>query len=124
MISTPDVANGSASEQLVEFVDVYPTLCQLAGVPIPEHCNGVSLATLLNHPHEAVKPAAFSRYRGGDSIRTGRYLYTEWTDDDGNPTARMLYDHTADPDENVNLAEKPENAGLVADLSRQLRPGR
>jgi arylsulfatase A-like enzyme len=123
MISTPDLENASASEQLVEFVDVYPTLCELAGLPIPDHCEGMSFTPLLSHPHQPIKQAAFSRYHSGDSIRTGRYLYTEWTDDEGRQTARMLYDHQADPDENVNLSEKPENAALVADLSRQLREG-
>jgi hypothetical protein len=58
----------------------------------------------------------------GDSVRTDRYLYTQWTDDEGNVTARMLYDHEADPAENVNLAERPENAEVVKELAGRLGP--
>jgi arylsulfatase A-like enzyme len=123
MISAPDLQSGASTDQLVEFVDVYPTLCELAGIPIPDHCQGASLSPVLHSPDRPLKSAVFSRYHAGDSIRTGDYLYTEWTDDDGNQTARMLYDHAADPEENVNLSEKPEHAELVAELSRQLREG-
>ncbi len=123
MISAPDLHTAAATDQLVEFVDVYPTLCDLAGIPIPDHCEGDSLAPVLQTPSEPLKSAVFSRYHSGDSIRTGDHLYTEWTDEDGNVTARMLYDHAADPEENVNIAASSDNADLVMALSEQLHAG-
>lgn len=117
----PDAAAGSATRSLVEFCDVYPTLCELAGLPLPDHLDGSSLAGLLADPRRPGKEAVFSRYIGGDSVRTPTHLYTEWTDDAGSVTARMLYDHRTDADENRNVAELPENAALVAALHARLR---
>ena len=123
IVSAPDIAGGRQSGALVEFVDVYPTLCELAGLPTPDHLEGTSFAPLMDDPTRPWKKAAFSRYIAGDSIRTEQHLYTEWTDDEGNTTARMLYDHTADPDENENIAESPESADLVLQLHGMLNQG-
>ena len=123
VVRAPGMPAARRCDALVEFVDVYPTLCELAGLPRPDHLEGTSLAPLLDDPARPWKRAVFSRYRAGDSIRTDRHLYTEWTDDAGRLTARMLYDHDADGDENRNLAECPEIADLVASLSAALRAG-
>jgi len=114
---TPVGPAGGETDALVEFLDVFPTLCELASLPIPDHLDGETLVPLLGDPHRPGKPAAFSRYHAGDSVRTDRYLYTEWTDDTGHRTARMLYDHQSDPDENVSLAEIPQHADTVERLA-------
>jgi len=123
IVSAPDIAGEKKSDALVEFADVYPTLCELAGIPLPDHLEGTSFAPLLEHPNQQWKKAAFSRYFAGDSIRTDRYLYTEWTSREGDLTARMLYDHENDPKENENISENPENRGLLTQLSKMLRDG-
>ena len=123
IVSASQARDGRRCNELVEFVDVYPTLCDLAGLPLPDHLEGASFAPLLDDPARPWKQAVFSRYGYGDSVRTDRYLYTEWTDDEGTLTARMLYDHQCDPAENRNIAERPGAADLVADLSRILRTG-
>jgi len=56
-------------------------------------------------------------------MRTDRYRYVEWRDKKGALVARELYDHETDPQENQNIADKPENAALVEQLARQLRAG-
>jgi len=114
---TPVGPAGGETDALVEFLDVFPTLCELASLPIPDHVDGETLVPLLGDPHRPGKPAVFSRYHAGDSVRTDRYLYTEWTDDTGHRTARMLYDHQSDPDENVSLAEIPQHADTVERLA-------
>jgi iduronate 2-sulfatase len=123
IVSAPWMDGEQRCDALVEFADVYPTLCELAGLPLPDHLEGTSFTPLMDDPGQPWKTAAFSRYHAGDSIRTNQHLYTEWTDDDGAVTARMLYDHDADPDENVNISEQPENAALVAGLSDALHRG-
>ena len=55
-------AKGKGSKALVEFVDVYPGLCELAGLPLPKHLEGKSFAPLLNDPDQPWKPAAFSQF--------------------------------------------------------------
>jgi arylsulfatase A-like enzyme len=123
IVRAPDVKPGQRTQGLVEFLDVYPTLADLCGLPIPGHCAGASFVPLLSDPGRPGKPAVFSRYIKGDSVRTDRYLYTEWTEDDGTVTGRMLYDHGTDPDENVSLAGNPEHADTVKELSALLPRG-
>lgn len=120
-------AAGATTNALTEFVDIYPTLCDLCGLPLPAGLEGTSFAPLLDHPNRPWKKAAFSQYpRGrymGYSMRTDRYRYTEWGLLGQPPVGVELYDHRTDPEENVNLAYRPENKDLVARLSMQLRRG-
>ncbi|MCO6457416.1 MAG: sulfatase [Pirellulaceae bacterium] len=121
-------APGGKTRALVEFVDIYPTLCDLARLPKPEHLEGTSAAPLLDDPDRTWKPAAFSQYpRGkimGYSMKTDRYRYTAWKDTPtGAVMARELYDHQTDPAENTNLAGQPEHQQLVARLHVQLDAG-
>ncbi|MFO7957678.1 MAG: sulfatase [Candidatus Brocadiia bacterium] len=117
------IGGGADVNELVEFVDIYPTLCELAGLPLPDHLEGSSMVPLFDAGQTAWKPATFSRYKAGDSVRTDRYLYTEWTDEEGAVTARMLYDHERDADENHNIAARPENADLVEEIAATLEAG-
>jgi len=119
---------GAGTDALAEFVDIYPTLCELCGLPIPHGLEGTSLVPVMENPERAWKAAAFSQYpRGGAmgySMRTDRYRYTEWLPRDrGKPLAVELYDHRLDPQENVNLATLAENRELVQRLSKQLQAG-
>ena len=123
VVSAPDVGPRRPSSALVEFADVFPTLCDLAALPVPEHLEGTSLVPVLEEPERRWKQAVFSRYMRGDSVRTDQHLYTRWTADDGTVTARMLYDHGADPDENLNVSELPANEALVRELEATLTAG-
>jgi len=120
-------APGRKTDALVEFVDIYPTLCDLCGLPLPDGLEGASFAPLLDQPDRPWKTAAFSQYPRGNymgySIRTDRYRYTEWRRCGEKPVAVELYDHLNDPGENINIAGRPENRDIVARLSRRLRLG-
>jgi len=122
-------ANGKQSHALVEFVDIYPTLCDLAGLPVPKRLEGVSLAPLLRGTADQVKDAVFSQFPRkhagcdyiGYAVRTERYRYVEWWDrGTGKIAARELYDHESDAEENQNIAEVAANADTVAELSARL----
>ena len=135
LLSVPGMKHvGGASDGLVEFVDIYPTLVDLAGLPQPAHLEGTSFRPLLEHPERAWKTAAFSQYpRGlddgrklmGYSMVTARYRFTAWVPrrEPNRIEALELYDHEVDPQENVNVAARPEMAGLVEQLSAQWRAG-
>jgi len=137
ILSAPGMKNpGHHTKALVEFVDIYPTLSELAGLPLPSHLEGVSLKPLLNNPGQSWKSAAFSQYprKGGKSgtgdlmgysMRTDRYRFTVWVDrkDHAKVDATELYDHQKDPQENQNIAKDPANAELVKNLMIQWQQG-
>lgn len=120
-------APGKKSRALVEFVDIYPSLCGLCGLSLPGHLEGTSFAPLMDAPDRPWKTAAFSQYpRGkvmGYSMRTDRWRYTEWRNQDGSLNATELYDHDTDPGENLCVAGRPEKADLIKQLAAQLKAG-
>jgi arylsulfatase A-like enzyme len=128
MISVPgQKSRGVKTDALVEFVDIYPTLSELAGLPLSDGLEGTSFAPVVENPQRPWKKAAFSQYPRtglmGYAMRTDRYRYVEWRKRDGTVEGRELYDHQKDPDENVNLADQPENKALIAQLTTDLKAG-
>ena len=120
IVRVPGHQGGIRTDGLTEFVDIYPSLCELASLPVPEHTEGRSFVPLMKAPQRPWKEMIYSRFHSGDSVRTDRYCYTEWAKADGKVYARMLYDQKLDPAENVNIAERPENAALVEELAGRL----
>jgi len=113
----PNVAEpGSVTRQQAESVDVFPTLAELAGLPVPEGpqpIDGVSLVPVLKDPEARVRDHSFHAYpkgKMGRAIRTGRFRLVEWKEP-GAPRESAeieLYDYQEDPLESRNLAgEKP-----------------
>lgn len=129
MLSAPGMkAKGQRTSNLVEFVDIYPTLCELTGLEKPGHLEGRSMAPLLDNPGQSWKEAAYSQYPQGSvmgySVRTDRYRYTEWRRLGSTEiTAQELYDHEKDPDENVNIVGEAGNQDIVEQHSALLKKG-
>lgn len=128
LVSAPGKKSaGRKTTALVELVDLYATLTELAGLPAPAQVEGQSFAPLLANPEQLWKRAAFSEMmRGGQlgrAIRTANYRYVEWTNTAGEVTGRELYDEIADPEENENLAAVPAQNERVAQLAADLQAG-
>jgi len=117
IISAPGYKGGLVTSALAEYIDIYPSLVELAGLEMPAQLHGKSFVPLLSDPKQDFKNIVYARYVFGESIKTDRYLYTEWYNRDGEFNGRMLYDHHQDPNENVNISEFPENKNLVDSLS-------
>lgn len=106
---------GGVCERPVDFMSIYPTLCDLAGIPKPGHVEGVSIRPLLADPKAEWKvPAITTHGRNNHAIRTERWRYIRYADG-----GEELYDHANDPYEWTNLASKPEHAELKAELAKQ-----
>lgn len=118
IIAGPDIKAGTPSPRLVEFVDLYPTLADLAGLTPPKNLAGVSLRPLLTNPGAAWNRPAFTQVERagfpGHSVRTAKWRYTEWGHDASEGTE--LYDEENDPGEMKNLAGDPAYAATVKEL--------
>ena len=133
MFSSPGTKQGIKNSSPTEFVDIFPTLCDLAGIDIPENVDGVSLKPILTGDSEKVKDFAISQYprgnRMGYSLRTERYRYTAWFEIEfrkgekatsKNLIAEELYDYETDYNETVNLADDKSYAKIRKELSVKL----
>lgn len=135
-------AKGKHSKALTEFVDIYPTLCDMADLPVPGYLHGTSVVPLLENPAKEWKSAAFSQFllgrfgpganakneKMGYTMRTEKFRYVEWyrwNDDNtrGELLSRELFDHDNDPQENRNLADHDKYSEIIESLSKQMAAG-
>jgi iduronate 2-sulfatase len=124
VVVAPGSKGGVKTAALVESVDVYPTLCELAGLPVVKGLDGASFASVLKDPATRTKDAIIHVYPRGDrvgrAIRTARHRLVEWKKP-GAPADSAeyeLYDYDADPAETKNLAA--EQPRIVAELQTML----
>lgn len=107
------------SGSIVELVDIFPTLAELAGLTIPAGVQGISLVPVLRNHESTVKPGALS-FAKGHSWRTRDWAYMRYND-----RSEELYDMRADPEQFTNLATDPAltpvKDRLAAALDERLR---
>lgn len=132
IIAAKGFKGGQKTSSPTEFVDIFPTLCDLAGFQKPAQLEGTSLVPIMKDPTVSVKKFAMSQYprdnnKMGYSLRTKRYRYTQWMNWskksgilDKKPLAIELYDYKSDPLEKVNLANNPEYSDQVKRLSAMM----
>ena len=122
--------NGQACRRIVEFIDIYPTLTELARIKTPKQVEGRSLVPLLQNPlsewngfaiTQVLRPSdnRLAKPVMGRSIRTERWRYSDWAE---GKNGVELYDHYADPMEFNNLAENAtkENLAVMKTLRKML----
>ncbi len=115
IISAPGFQSNAKADGTVELIDLYPTLCEMAGIAAPAHLEGKSMVPLLKDPDHEGKEAAFTKWRGGLTAVTKDFTYTEY-----NNGEQMLYDLTKDPEENTNVAANPEYADALRKMKELL----
>jgi arylsulfatase A-like enzyme len=146
IISSPYIKPSKTSSQ-TEFIDIFPTLCDLSGLAIPNTLDGKSLVPLMKNPNAVVKEFSVSQYPRtevalemgrlgytpnnvmGYSIRTQRYRYSIWlkdkmrSTDPYNPEKLVgteLYDYRADPLETINVAKEKKYAPIAAQMHKKM----
>ena len=103
---------GAVSGQPISLVDIYPTLCELAGIGAPGHLEGESIVPMLRDP-SVERQYAFSSYGPENTaVQTATMRYIRYEDG-----SAELYDHSSDPHEWINLAGK----SAYRDLEERLR---
>jgi arylsulfatase A-like enzyme len=128
IISAPGQPKGTKTMSPTGFVDIFPTLCELASLPIPTQLQGKSIVKLMSDPKASVRKAIMSQYPRsidgqpamGYTLRDERYRYVKWLQMNFRGGARKglligaeLYDYQTDPNETVNQAENPKFAAIV-----------
>ena len=146
IIAAPGIAPSSTNAP-TEFVDIFPTLCDLAGVSIPEILDGKSLMPIMNKSAKSIKEYSISQYpRSGNnteterqgyasskvmgySLRDKRYRYTIWMNNNFRSTQKFnsdfiigteLYDYDKDPNETNNVADDKEYKSVAKDLKSKM----
>ena len=123
IVRLPQQEAPGSVEGVVEYVDIYPTVVDLANLSMPGHLAGISLKKNLYDPELPTKVAVFPRYQQGDNVTTQRYSYSAYFgrgDQSSIMKGHMLYDHQEDPLETVNLVDNPEYAHTVLHLQMLL----
>ena len=120
IVAAPGVKPGSTTQSLAEYVDLFPTLAELAGLPLPAGLQGTSLVSVLHDRGTRARDDAYTIVlRGGERIgralHSPRFTLIEWPDG-----SHQLYDVVSDPREYHNLAGKPEHARTLATMKARL----
>ncbi|MCE5205408.1 MAG: sulfatase [Porphyromonadaceae bacterium] len=133
IISDPRIKS-SVTDNVTEFIDIFPTLCSMAGLPMAPHIDGVDLTELMKEPSKEVKEVAVSQFSRehevmGYSLRDTRYRYTVWFSknyrttlpyDENLVVGRELYDYYADPLETVNQVDNKKYAEIRKQMHEKL----
>ena len=146
LISAPGI-QPSKTKSPSEFVDIFPTLCDLIGIIIPDHLDGKSLVPMMKDPKVSVKEFSVSQYPRpankienarlgwsdgefmGYSIRTEKYRYTIWLKDTFRSykpyskdlvVASELYDYEKDPNETVNVVDEKSYASVTKNMNDKM----
>lgn len=146
IISAPGIKAGKTTSQS-EHLDIFPTLCELAGVQTPTHLAGKSQVAVMKNPMSSVKDFSVSQYprskdgvesdrQGyaapnimGYSIRTAQYRYTVWMKDNFKSDqpynekfliGAELYDYKTDPEETINVANDKKYGTASKEMKQKM----
>ena len=146
LISAPGI-KPSKTKSPSEFIDIFPTLCELTGTKIPAHLDGKSLVPVMKNPVTTVKEFSVSQYPRpsnklenarlgwsdgeymGYSLRTEKYRYTVWLKNsfrsykpysEALVAVSELYDYSKDPNETINVVGEKEYAAVSKELNEKM----
>lgn len=123
-VRAPQIQKARKTDAIVELVDLYPTVCELAGLKTTQTLDGKSFVDVLKGKEKG-KEAAFSQYfrsgYQGLSVRTKRFRFTQWQK--GSKTIEELYDFNLKDPEAKNVAEQSKYRSYLSDLREKLKQG-
>ncbi len=120
MVCLPEMTSrGKVCASVIELIDVFPTVTELAGLELPNGLEGKSFVPLIHNPVHVWDRVAHTQSGEGRnrSVCNGRFRYTQWADG-----AVELYDHDTDPGEWTNQSDNPVYSSVIAELKAELLP--
>ncbi len=118
LVSIPGMTDrGAVCTGVIELVDVFPTVAELAGLNVPRELEGTSFVPLIQDPMRVWNQVAYTQSKEGRnlSVCNGRFRYTKWADG-----AVEFYDHDSDPGEWYNQSNNPAYGAVIEDLAAKL----
>ena len=116
----PGVPKDQKTDAWCYLLDIFPTLCDLTGLPTPETVEGMSLLPAIQEPSTVVRDSLHFAYKGVQrAVRRGRHKLIEYVVSEERTT--QLFDLQSDPCETMSLASEPEHAEILESLRRELR---
>lgn len=116
LVKVPGKAKGIQTKALVESVDIYPTLCDLANISTPDYVMGKSFKSVLENPKQSFRKHAYARFKKADAIVTENFTYSLFENGE-----EMLYNRTLDPQENKNIVKDANNKEVLEDMRAALK---
>lgn len=116
LVKVPNKANGKKTDALVESVDIYPTLCDLANISTPDYVMGESFTSIINNPNESFRKGAYARFKKADAIVGNDFTYTLFEDGE-----EMLYNRKLDPQENKNVVADVKYETILQEMRSALQ---
>ncbi len=114
----PGVPKGKSVDGFAYLFDIYPTVCELAGVPAPDSLEGKSQAAVLQGRQKTVRESIFLAYRGIQrAVRVGQWKLIHYP----KVNRTQLFDLKSDPHEMKDLAGDPKQAGRIKELFAEMR---
>ena len=116
IVKVPGKAKGQQTKALVESVDIYPTLCDLANLDTPDYIMGKSFKSVLDNPKQSFRENAYARFKKADAIVTEDFTYSLYENGD-----EMLYNRKLDPEENKNVVADNTYSDVLEDMRNALK---
>ena len=117
--SGPGIPEGETADDCCDLLDIFPGLCDLAGLPTPESVEGQSLGSAIKEPATDIRDSLHFAYRGVQrGVRVGQHKLIEYVVNGKRTT--QLFDLEIDPHETTNLATRPGHSETVASLRKEL----
>ncbi len=105
LVRYPGQEKGAIVSDVVELIDLYPTICAATGTVPPNHVAGIDLSDITGMSGKPMTFMAFSKFHGGETVTSNEFSYTEFRDNhNGNLKGTMLFNLLTDPQENHNLS--------------------
>ena len=138
IISSPKKKKNVKSDALVEYIDIYPTVSELAGIEPPDYIHGKSLVPILESKQNDFKTEIYSRYQFREVVQDYNYSYheilnydkfyldrrgarTPSVDSNARIGGYMLFDMKNDIKQSVDISKDPKNKDIVEKYSEKLK---